>query len=60
MTKIKAGDFTGYSDAGLDEAIQDALDKAGEYVRVEVIETRGSHLEGEQRQYQVTVATFDK
>ncbi len=56
----KIGDFTGYSDCGIDEAIQDALDKAGEYAHVEVVETRGSHIKGDHRQYQVTLTTFDK
>ncbi len=58
MTATKSGDFTGYSDAGLSEAVQNALEKAGEPARFEVVETRYSH-EGEGRcQYEVTLATF--
>ncbi len=60
MTIIKAGEFTGYSDSGIDEAIQDALEKAGDYARVEVVETRGSQTKGSNRRYQVTLATFDE
>lgn len=60
MTRIKTGDFTGYSELGIDEAIQDALEKAGDYVRVEVVETRGSQAKGNNRQYHVTLATFDE
>ena len=58
MAINKTSDFTGYSTAGIDEAIQDALQKAGDYVRVEVVEARGSQAKGDNRQYQVTLATF--
>ena len=60
MTKKKLGEFTGYSELGIDEAIQDALLKAGEYTRIEVIETRGSQIKEDSRQYQVTITTFDE
>jgi flavin-binding protein dodecin len=60
MAKIKSADFTGYSDIGIEEAIQDALDKAGDYARVEVIETRGSQANGENREYQVTLTAFSE
>ena len=60
MARQKVGDFTGYSDSGINEAIQDALSKAGDYVRVEVIETRGSETKGNKRHYQVTIATFNE
>ncbi len=60
MTIKKAGDYTGYSDSGIDEAIQDALEKAGDHARVEIVETRGSQTNGDQRRYQVTLATFDE
>ena len=60
MTKITTRDYTGYSDSCIEEAIQDALEKAGDYVRVEVIETRGSKAKGLSRQYQVTLTTFDE
>jgi flavin-binding protein dodecin len=60
MTKIKSADFTGYSDVGIEEAIQDALGKAGDYARVEVIETRGSKANGENREYHVTLTAFNE
>ena len=60
MTSKKVGDFTGYSSLGIDEAIKDALDKAGDYARLEVVETRGSQVKEASRQYQVTIATFDE
>lgn len=60
MTIKKTGDFTGYSDSGIDEAIQDALEKAGDHARIEVVETRGSQTTDDTRQYQVTLATFDE
>lgn len=60
MTQIKPSDFTGYSDKDIDEAIRDALEKAGQYTRVEVVETRGSHVKGNNRHYQVTLTTFDE
>ena len=60
MTRIKAGDFTGYSTAGINEAIQDALAKAGDHTQIEVVETRGSLIKGDNPQYQVTLAAFDE
>lgn len=57
MTRKKE-DFTGYSDSGIDKAMEDALDKAGNPTQVEIVETRGSHINGDNRQYQVTLATF--
>ena len=56
---MKAGDFTGYSTAGIDDAIQDALAKAGDHVRIEVVETRGSQVKNDVSQYQATLAVFD-
>jgi flavin-binding protein dodecin len=60
MNKTTTRDFTGYSEFGIEEAIQDALEKAGDYVRVEIIETRGSQANGDNRQYQVTLTAFDE
>ena len=59
MIRMKAGDFTGYSTAGIDDAIQDALAKAGDHVRIEVVETRGSQVKNDVSQYQATLAVFD-
>ena len=60
MKKITAGDFTGYSDAGINEAIRNALEKAGNYTHVEVVETRGSQIKGYNRRYQATLAIVNK
>ena len=60
MTIKKVSDFTGHSTSGIDDAIKDALAKAGDYQRVEIIETRGSQTAGAQSCYQVTIATFNK
>jgi flavin-binding protein dodecin len=60
MRKIKSGEVTGYSSAGIDEAIQDALDQVGQNVRVEVVESRGTRLGADKTQYQVTLSTFDE
>ena len=59
MTSIRTRDYTGYSEAGLDEAIENALQKAGEFNRVEVIETRSSHFNEDKKHYQVTLTTFN-
>lgn len=59
MTIIKTRDYTGYSELGLNHAIDDALQKAGEYKRIEVIETRSSHYEEDQKHYQVTITTHN-
>jgi len=57
MTVMKKGDFTGRSNAGINEAIQDALKKAGKPQRFVVVETRCSHAD-DNRRYQVTLATL--
>lgn len=54
----KIGYFTGYSTAGIQEAIQNALEKAGEYLHFEVVETSSCQAGEESRQYQVTLSTF--
>ncbi|MDI9818958.1 MULTISPECIES: dodecin domain-containing protein [unclassified Legionella] len=56
--KLKTGEYTGSSDSGINEAIQNALQKAGEHTRIEVVETRSSHVGDDKRYYQVTVSTF--
>lgn len=60
MSIIKLGDYTGYSETGIEEAVADALEQAGEHTRIEIVETRGSQAKGKHRHYQVTVATFDE
>lgn len=59
MTKIKIENYTGYSNTGISEAIKNALEKAGDHARFEIIETRGSRT-GEESNYQVTLATFSE
>lgn len=51
----KKGDFTGRSNACIDEAIQDALQQAGGYTQFKVVESRGSQSGLGNRQYQVTL-----
>jgi len=58
MTILDARDYTGYSEASLDEAIADALQKADEHSHFEVIETRSSHFPNNQCHYYVTLTTF--
>ena len=58
MTIKKTRDYTGYSDESIDEAVQNALQKAGEHSRFEVIETRGSQLNDNKRHYQIMLTTF--
>lgn len=59
--KIKKA-FTGYSNAGITEAIENALQQAGEHRHSEVMETKSSYV-GEdigehEKLYQVTLNTF--
>ncbi|HHF7344393.1 TPA: dodecin domain-containing protein [Legionella feeleii] len=55
----KIGDYTGYSDSGLTDAIENALQKAVEqHSHFEIIETRGIHAGEDKRHYQVTLSLF--
>ncbi|KTD07931.1 hypothetical protein [Legionella jamestowniensis] len=56
--KIKTGDYTGSSNIGISEAIANALTKAGEPARIEIVETRSSHVGGDKRYYQVLLSTY--
>ncbi|WP_028372319.1 hypothetical protein [Legionella lansingensis] len=56
--KKKTGEYTGSSDLGLSDAIQDALQKAGEHTRIEIIETISSWINDDKRYYQVIINTF--
>lgn len=60
MNTTNTGEFTGYSDSGIDEAIQHALQQAGEHSHFEIIETRGSQIGDNTRHYQVTITAFYK
>ncbi|ASQ47279.1 hypothetical protein [Legionella clemsonensis] len=56
--KIKTGDYTGSSDAGISEAIANALSKAGEHATIEIVETRSSQVGEDKRFYQVLLSTY--
>ncbi|KTC87004.1 dodecin domain-containing protein [Legionella brunensis] len=56
--KIKTGEYTGSSNTGISEAIQNALAKASEHARIEIIETRSSQIGEDKRYYQVLLNTF--
>lgn len=58
MTRITEKDFTGYSHASIDEAIHNAVEKAGQHLRFEVIETRSQHDNAGRPHYQATITTF--
>ena len=60
MSTIKTKDFTGHSNLSIDEAIANALEKAGKHRRVKVIETRSSQHNENNSQYQVTLTTQDE
>ncbi len=60
MDKLKSAEFTGYSDLCIEEAIQNALNKAEQYVRFEIIETSGSLANRNNRQYHVTLTAFEE
>lgn len=60
MTKITEKDFTGYSQDGIDKAIANAIEKAGDHQRFEVIETRSHHDDAGLVQYQATITAFEE
>lgn len=53
-------DFTGFSDFAISDAIENALNKAGNPAHFEVIEILGSQGIKTDRQYQVTLKTITK
>ena len=55
MNTIKSGDFTGFSNTSMNEALQNALEKAGDPPRFSVVETFGVHITEQEKQYQVVV-----
>ena len=59
MTDIKDKDYTGFSELSIDDAVLDALKKAGKHERVEVIETRSSQQLKKKSEYHVTLTTSD-
>ncbi|TIE00219.1 hypothetical protein DIZ66_16455, partial [Legionella pneumophila] len=48
----------GFSESGIDDAIQNALKKAGNPTHFEVVETLGSQDSQSDRRYQVTLKTL--
>lgn len=60
MNNKKIGDFTGFSDTGIQEAIENALSQAGAHERFEVIETSSSQRDETNRQYQVMLSTYSE
>lgn len=58
MINIDARDYTGYSEASLNDAIEDALQKADGHSYFEVIETRSSRYSDNKCQYHVTLTIY--
>ncbi|MCA0403586.1 MAG: dodecin domain-containing protein [Proteobacteria bacterium] len=57
MRQLK-GDYTGYSQKGLQEAIQDALAKVESFSHFEVVETKSTQQDEKSRLYQVIITAF--
>ncbi|WP_298624883.1 dodecin domain-containing protein [uncultured Legionella sp.] len=53
-------DFVGLSEYGIDDAVQNALENAGNPANYEVVETLGSQDNNTKRQYQVTLKAITK
>lgn len=60
MITKKQGDYTGTSSDGIHEAIENALEKAGEHARFEVVETTSLQGQENNRHYEVTLSTYDE
>lgn len=58
MTTLKKGDYTGFSDSCIEEALDNALQQAGEPNHFQIIETLGSFIIENKSQYQVTITAF--
>lgn len=56
----KIGDYTGASTSGINEAVENALEKAGDHSRFEVVETTSSQCRDNNRHYQVTLSTYEE
>ncbi|KTD20161.1 dodecin domain-containing protein [Legionella londiniensis] len=54
----KIGYFTGYSNSGIQEALENALEKAGDHLHFEVVETSCFQAGENDREYQVTLSTY--
>lgn len=60
MKTKKPGDFIGYSNSGIHDAVQNALEEAGDPTRFKIIETSCRHDEDDERHYHAMVATLDE
>ncbi|MBA3537508.1 MAG: dodecin domain-containing protein [Tatlockia sp.] len=58
MTTLKKGEYTGFSDSCIEDALNNALQKAGEHTHFEIIETRGSLINENKPNYQITITAF--
>jgi flavin-binding protein dodecin len=58
MDTKKFGEFTGYSNASIHDAIKNALAKAGEPSRFSIVETFGMHIKEREKEYQVLLRAF--
>jgi flavin-binding protein dodecin len=56
MTSI---DYTGHSDSCFKDALNKALQQAGNPHHYEIVETRGSIFDESNSHYQITIAAFD-
>lgn len=52
------GYYIGYSQVGIEEAIENALQEAGEYTHCEILETLGIQDQQAQRHYKATVTAY--
>lgn len=54
------GEFKGYSDTGIDEAIEQAKQQAGDQQRLVVVETLGKSSHQDNNQYEVTLKAISE
>lgn len=59
MSTKKTLDFTGYSNASIHEAIQNARQKAGDPLRFSIVESLGVHIKEQKKEYQVLLRAFE-
>lgn len=60
MKHTKPIDYTGHSHTSLPDAINNALDKAGEHAHFNVIETQCSHHAEANPRYEVLLVAYEK
>jgi flavin-binding protein dodecin len=59
MSTKKTSEFTGYSNASIHEAIQNAREKAGDPLRFSIVESFGVHIKEEEKEYQVLLRALE-